>query len=196
MTNFIQPTSTTDANNNELIRSTTPQGDLIGDGSNNRVILGFQQGGFGTKDFGFKISQEGYDVLTADDSQIIMSSAFNLFKIVDTGTLSTPDVTLSAVAGTWASNSASVSTPHGITSGQAPIVIGFVYVDGVYTNMPYTVFANRLSTAPLSISYTISSDETNVTLTKWGQTYFPSNGSVTYSGGENVKFYIMQETAS
>jgi len=62
---------------------------IISDGTTDRVLLGIQKNGFGTgKNFGFKVSQEGYDVKTCADSKLAMSSAFNNFKIVLTGTSS------------------------------------------------------------------------------------------------------------
>ena len=49
------------------------------DGSHNRVLIGYQKDGFGTdKDWGFKISREGYDVKTATDAQLIISSKFSI----------------------------------------------------------------------------------------------------------------------
>lgn len=38
-----------------------------------------------TLDYGFKISQEGYDVKTCTDQQLVMSSKFNLLKTCKTG---------------------------------------------------------------------------------------------------------------
>lgn len=61
-------------------------GFVLNDGDNDRVLAGFQKGGFGAKDFGIKVSQDGYDVSTATDDQLVMSSAFNSFKIVSKGT--------------------------------------------------------------------------------------------------------------
>lgn len=49
----------------------------VSDGVNDRVLLGYQLNGFGTgKNYGFKVSREGYDVDTATDAQLIMSSKF------------------------------------------------------------------------------------------------------------------------
>jgi len=44
------------------------------DGANKRMIIGYQPDGWGAgKDFGIKISQEGVDVNTATDSQLLFS---------------------------------------------------------------------------------------------------------------------------
>ena len=44
---------------------------VFADGSNKRMLIGYQKDGWGLgKDFGIKISNEGVDVLTASDSQL------------------------------------------------------------------------------------------------------------------------------
>lgn len=88
-----KPTTITTPDGQEVTTNSAAQGSKLSDGANDRIIMGFQKGGFGEKDFGFKVSQEGYDVKTADDSQLIMSSAFNMFKILKTGTLQLPLIT-------------------------------------------------------------------------------------------------------
>jgi len=51
----------------------------VSDGSHNRILLGYQENGFGTgKDYGFKMSREGYAVETATDAQLIISSKFTI----------------------------------------------------------------------------------------------------------------------
>lgn len=61
---------------------------IIRDGDTPRVLIGYQKDGFGTgSDYGIKVSQDGYDVTTATASQLAMSSQFNNFKIIGSGTL-------------------------------------------------------------------------------------------------------------
>ena len=52
-----------------------------------RVLMGKQIGQGGDPDFyGIKVSQVDNDVTSAADDKLVMSSAFNMFKIVQTGT--------------------------------------------------------------------------------------------------------------
>lgn len=47
---------------------------IFSDGTNKRMLLGFQENGWGTgKSFGIKISADGVDVTTATDEQLIFS---------------------------------------------------------------------------------------------------------------------------
>jgi len=51
----------------------------VNDGANDRVLIGYQLNGFGvSKNYGIKVSREGYDVDTATDAQLIMSSKFTM----------------------------------------------------------------------------------------------------------------------
>lgn len=62
---------------------------IIKEGDTPRVLLGYQADGFGTgQDYGIKVSQNGSNVLDAPASDLIMSSQFNNFKIISTGTVS------------------------------------------------------------------------------------------------------------
>jgi hypothetical protein len=54
---------------------------IVNDESDDRVLIGIQENGFGDKNLGIKVSQEGIDVKDATDAQLVMSSAFNMFKI-------------------------------------------------------------------------------------------------------------------
>ena len=49
------------------------------------ILIGFQEGGFGDRNYGIKVAQEGYDVRTAAEANLIMSSQFNTFKIAASG---------------------------------------------------------------------------------------------------------------
>jgi hypothetical protein len=58
---------------------------VFSDGTNKRMLFGFQAGGWknGTKDFGIKISQEGVDVTTAPDSELIFSMDMDTWRWFD-----------------------------------------------------------------------------------------------------------------
>lgn len=47
------------------------------DGQNRRMLVGYQENGWGTgKHWGIKISEEGYDVLTAEDAHLLFKLAY------------------------------------------------------------------------------------------------------------------------
>ena len=77
---------------NTVTYSNAPSiGQIESDGTNNRVLVGYDKDGFGTgKDWGIKVSKSGYDVLTAADTNLVMSSAFNNLKVYATGTATLP----------------------------------------------------------------------------------------------------------
>lgn len=111
------------------------------DGNNSvpQVLVGYQKDGFGTGiDQGIKVSQQGVNVNTATDSQLVMSSAFNLFKIVGIYyvTVSHPGTTGTSAYG---------SVEHNL--GYSPAYAGFVSTtDGnSYASTPwfpdYTAYA-------------------------------------------------------
>lgn len=59
---------------NDVIRrlNVTLKTQTLSDGTNKRMLLGFQKDGWGPgKDFGIKISQAGFDVTKATDSQLL-----------------------------------------------------------------------------------------------------------------------------
>lgn len=61
---------------NDIIRrlNTMLKLQVFSDGENKRMIIGYQKDGWGPgKDFGIKVSAEGYDVTTADDTQLLLS---------------------------------------------------------------------------------------------------------------------------
>lgn len=96
------------------------------DAGNARVVLGFDSGGFGSSDWGFKVSQDGFDVFTADESELSLSSAFNSFKIVGYGTKS---VTRNA-----SSTNGQDSITHSL--GYTPMVICAVLIGSTRLPVP------------------------------------------------------------
>lgn len=94
-----RPNTPTNTDGNEVINKGTQQGYLVSDGTNNRVLVGFQRDGFGDgKDYGIKVSQEGFDVNSASEDELVMSSGFNNFKIIQSGTTTIPSFTLASGA--------------------------------------------------------------------------------------------------
>ncbi len=90
--NVENPITPTNSDGVLAIDNNSQEGTTVGDGTTDRVLVGFQKDGFGTgQDYGIKVSQDGYNVKTASDDQLVMSSAFNMFKIVQTGTVTIPE---------------------------------------------------------------------------------------------------------
>lgn len=156
---------------------------IVSDGVSNRVLLGYDKDGFGIgNDYGIKVSKSGYDVLTAADSNLILNSAFNILKIVATGTLL---VTLPGSTGFI-----STQVAHGL--GYTPLIVGFIPAGG--SNYITTPFLQFDGTTGINIEQTrVEVDNTNVYL----KLYAPVNGS-SYASGftRQTKYYLFQETAT
>lgn len=85
---------------------------LVNDGSNDRLLIGEEDSG----DIVMKLSQTGYDVKEASSTQLIMSSEFNSFKIVQSGLIN----------GAKAANNLSgigAAVAHNL--GYAPLCVGY-----------------------------------------------------------------------
>lgn len=104
---------------NTVTYSNAPSiGQIVSDGTNNRVLVGYDKDGFGTgKDWGIKVSKSGYDVLTAADTNLVMSSAFNNLKVYATGT-----ATLTTSGGSPRTSSTTIT--HNL--GYSPIIVGSI----------------------------------------------------------------------
>lgn len=96
------------------------------------AVIGYQAGGFGSRDFGFKIAQQGFNAETATDDQLVMSSAFNTFKIAFT---TATTVTLTHIANTVAAGTQTITIPHGL---------GIKPAHDVYLEVPSTYIAGAM----------------------------------------------------
>jgi hypothetical protein len=161
-------------------------GEIINDGTNDRVLIGYDKDGFGTgEDWGIKVSQAGYDVKTAADNKLIMSSAFNTFKVHMTGTVSlttsggsprSASTTITHNLGYSPVIVGSVTLPAGLSSE----VVGFpgtynVYVDNIThfaTRATYGYFAANSNTATITVNEDIA------------------------TGTYVIRYYVLVETAS
>lgn len=158
------------------------------DGNTNsvpQVLVGYQKDGFGTgKDQGIKVSRQGVDVKTATDSQLIMSSAFNSFKIVASGV-----TTLSKPPGQYISTT---TIAHGQPT--APIFMAYFAYGTGYTPIPFTAID---SAGVGVISLWVNSDPTNITI----ELDVPPGASydaldLTGSSALVIRYYILVETAA
>lgn len=188
---IIKPTVITDPQGVGLNKVTDAQGTLINDGSFDRVLIGFQKEGFGTKDLGIKVSKEGYDVKTATDDQLIFNSSQNVFKVVLTG--STTVVGSSALAyGT----PQTTTIPHGLSGTPAfqvyvnpsSPISGFQGGAGI-TNLPLLYFVSGV----LALVLQARADSTNLYLDIINASSGTDDLSL-YSW--TFKYYLLQETAT
>lgn len=161
-------------------------GEIINDGTNDRVLIGYDKDGFGTgEDWGIKVSQAGYDVKTAADNKLIMSSAFNTFKIHMSGTVS---ITTSGAA----PRTASASVTHNL--GYSPVIVGSV------------TLTPGLSSEIVGFPGTLNVYVDNVThyATRASYGYFASNSNTSTfvinedisTGTYVIRYYILVETSS
>lgn len=166
---------------------------IANNGVTNKASFGYNAA---IDDWGLFVADDGIDVMTnTDPSNLIFNSSQDVFKIVKTGFITTQSLPLAGTAGTWASNTVSTVIAHGLSF--TPVVLGVLFTtSGNYTTLPLTELSNRLSTAPLTISYSLAADGTNLTLNYSGQTYFPTTDSVTYSVPVTAKYFLLQETAN
>lgn len=154
-----------------------------------QILVGRQTDGFGTGiDYGIKVSQQGIDVRTATNDQLVMSSAFNMFKIVGVYTL---DIYHDGTSGT----SQFASITHNL--GYVPAIVPYVGANGTgfYNPLPY-IAAYGYSATP-GVGLTISRIAFCEVVTS---TYMQFN--VIVSGGAatartyNFKVFAFKETMS
>lgn len=153
-------------------------GMLTNDGTNNRMLI--------DTNGQIKISQPGYDVRTAVDSQLIFNSDNNLFKVVLSGTTSLV-------------YDGSVNTYKTIPHGQStiPIVLAYVQLPSTATNfspmqsqyvpMPFY----QLRTGLPAVQCVQSVDSTNIYL-RVHDIYSSPSTPETY----NFRYYVLQETSN
>lgn len=155
-----------------------------------------------------RVAKDGYDAQTAPDNQLIFNSEQNVFKIVDSGTLTIPaySIVISNVAGGYYGQSTLVTVPHGL--GYRPAIIAFVesdnYVgsDGLNSFTPISrvgmpFFAGSPGGFGV-ISNQIWVENDNIIARGSYQVYVGGSG---YGGTQTidavtVRYYLLQETAN
>lgn len=161
-----------------------------------RVLAGYEKDGFGVgQDYGLKVSQNGFDASSATDSQLVMSSGFNLFKIVQSGTMTVTPATIAEGRPPYD------NTPLGQVAHNLGFVPAFlVYYIGKTGSTPdATVNANLpisfLSPNGAFSSYTVdvmmeaSADTVNLYV---GMAIGPA--TPVYDGPYQFKYFIMAES--
>ena len=186
MADYIKPKTITDSSGKYLINNNDQtNGYVVSDGTNNRVLIGYDKDGFGTgKDFGIKVSKEGYEVSTTGDANLIMNSAYNMFKIVATGTatLTLPNPTVA-----WTSYTTTVTHNLGFEPVHTVFVKAQPSLGSELFSSPRTV-----QDGSGAVAQQIGQVCTSTTITF----NFASNGAAAYNGSVwTFKYYLFQETA-
>lgn len=144
---------------------------------------------------GLRTSQSGIDVFEATNDQLTFNSNNNVFKIVATGTITPPNVSISTAASRYGLNTEFAEELHGL--GFAPSFIAFLKIGGTYEMLPFTTGASLNSATGFAQSEVrFSVDETKIYAISeaWG---FNTGGSYEFAyNGNPIKYYLLQETAS
>ena len=173
-----------DPNGNDLVslgRTTSRSYGLSAYDANNMRL---HAGMFPSGDIKIKLSQLGVDVLTATDDQLVWSSDFKTFKIIDSGTKEINKAALSA--------SEVETVSH--TLGYAPLVIAFATQIGVAVQNPVPDIAVDSATGLVSkqagINVTATGINFYVLTPSWaGNTFYTDPLDYFF------RYYILQETA-
>lgn len=144
-------------------------------------------------DYGLFVSKPTFDVFTAADDELIFNSGQNVFKIVQSGTIESPALSIADPGAQYASDDAITSLEHGL--GYKPAVIGYLDNLGVYYQLPFYFPRGTGTSAAIAWPFLqISVDDTNVNL-NFNVTVFDQSWSSTV-GDFTVKYYLLQETAN
>lgn len=147
---------------------------------NDRIVLGRQENG----SYAIKVSAPGYNVNTAPDDKLILNSSNNLFKIVDTGTvtLSSPNL---------AGSSSYINVSH--TLNKNPTVLAFASFSPTGTPQPLPIIGVELvAPTPGLVNYQLAFEAVGGnTITFFWRDIARANNITAY-----IRYYIIQETAS
>lgn len=161
----------------------------------NKAAFGF----YGTANkFGLKVAEDGVDVLTAADSQLIFNSEQNVFKIVKSGTATlTPSNTGSPLY--TVANGGYTLTVNFDDIGGTPGVVAFFQYPYSLTSGSYTIFTTNKQSMPylgvLSTGTPIGQFFYEVTSSTI-KFYYNQFTSIDFGVTPNIVFsyFILQET--
>lgn len=155
-----------------------------------RLLIGYQQNGFSNGSVGIKLSQEGIPVLDAENDELVFSTDFNNFKIVDSGTATCPATSVSSPgAGNFGNDIEQNIVPHNL--GYIPGIIAYIDISGIYFPLPYSLTTNGVTSAGWH-TYAVAADSTNL----YFYTATLAYGAASSIGAQNVKYYLLRETAN
>lgn len=155
-----------------------------------RVLLGKGLNGF----YGLKVSEEGTDVYDAADADLVFNSNDNVFKIVNSGFIESPALTIADPgAGNFASNTVYTGgIAHGLA--YAPVVLGFTADGGYYKILPLVGSTAGSLTSAYWQELFVVADSTNVYI---GYHVMVQGQGITAPAGlYNVKYFLLRETAA
>lgn len=159
------------------------------DAGTRRILLGKGKNGF----YGLKISQEGTDVYDGDDLDMVFNSDNNLFKIVDSGT-----VTLTG--GTVAANDTTAFTSPLINHsvGEPPVVLAFYGSDEILAPWGGDKIDtwSDVGTHFEIIRFYSQIIESTATTVQFQVLFKNAEGSTTTFDDILIKYFILQETLS
>lgn len=165
-------------------------------GGVNKAIMGF----YGEENkFGFKVAEDGTDVLTATNDQLIFNSEQNIFKVAESGTVAL----VSQTVGAGLSVDQKFTIPHNL--GRVPAFNAFVLV----TNTGQAAINQFPSTYYVSISNLYSYTESGGTGLNYAhaagidaqnfyftRSVFNGSASTQTITASTLKYYIYEETAN
>lgn len=149
-----------------------------------RVLAGYDKDGFGAgHDYGIKVSQENYDVTDAVDANLVMSSAFNLFKVV--AILNHTETNVADGV------SQQINVAHGLTFAPAYLAYGSSTYDTAFgTQVTRAKLGPALSSLGADL-YVVGSTPTHIVLALYNST-----GNPVPVTSLTIKIYCFVETAS
>lgn len=168
---------------------------IVNDGSTDILLAGLRLDGL----IAVEVAQEGFDVKTATDDQLVFSSRFNLFKIVDRGEI---PITMPAVANGTAEIVSEI-VEHDL--GYSPLVLAWITFDSPMS--PGTITTRVFGAGQINYG-TISAGSIAITyLSLETVTALPDEvrfnwKSVNAAGitlppvDATIKYYILSETAA
>lgn len=168
----------------DLSDTDTSTGLSVSDGS---AVERLRAGSFPDGTVKIKLSQATYDVSTATDDQLIWSSDFNLFKIVQTGTTT---VDLAAGYGSYTEYTSTIT--HDL--GSTPMILGSVdfppaTLEGRFM-LPMTLVESSGGTNGVGAFFRVNTDNFVCTVKA------RNSGSDVYKGVYTFRYYILKETAA
>lgn len=167
------------------------------DAGDQRLLIGYQEDGFDSGNVGVKLSQEGVDVAGATDDQLIFSTDFNLFKIVQSGSQTE---TLAHTSNTVAAGTQTITIAHSL--GYKPSHLVYITTPSTYINGSILTLLPELHVLPAGHAlgggtifnkFYATVDTTNLYVKffhRVGTDYSPDTPTFT------IKYYLMRETAS